>query len=58
MHTNIFKEKGNFRYVIKGGKHMEQTMPTIQYVRAHFPAGLLKDKRLEKRGCSFGRVNS
>ena len=36
---------------------MEQTMPVLQYVGAHFPAGALKDKRLEKRGCSFGRVN-
>jgi hypothetical protein len=36
---------------------MEQTMPVLQYVGAHFTAGALKDKRLEKRGCSFGRVN-
>ncbi len=37
---------------------MEQTMPGQPYVSAHFPAGALKDKRLEKRGCSFKRADS
>jgi hypothetical protein len=32
---------------------MEQSMPMQRYVASHFPAGLLNDKRLEKRGCPF-----
>jgi len=33
---------------------MEQIMPTLHYVASHFPAGLFKDKRLEKRGYPIG----
>ena len=32
---------------------MEQIMQAPCYSGLHFPAGLLKDKRLEKRGCPF-----